>query len=261
MLLKEKNKTENVHSRVFQTFKELQQKLPMNFLKMKVISSQKYIVPKLTVLNEIEKKKLLFKNHGKSIKPVENKKSIFIFTEEKSKKRFENQMKTLMTQRNNSIENLKKKYLSLNYDEESSCSKREFNDSPYNEKIKLQRNYPYPHYTKDSDMKTNVYLPSIISRLKCSVPRSQRETNGFLIQGQSIELRKGEIFHKCNSIKNNNNLFTIQATPSKNRYPQIESLLSTSNDNNIKSMRTLNKNKKIIIRKELKIDSDEDSKN
>ena len=63
---------------------------------------------------------------------------------------------------------------------------------------------PQPYYfhsslVTDAQMKNNIYLPKIMDRMKYSIPRGEREKNGFLIKGKAL------FSHKKNHDEHKNN--------------------------------------------------------
>ena len=52
--------------------------------------------------------------------------------------------------------------------------------------MEAQHYYFHSSVVKDAQMKNNIYLPRIIERMKYSIPRSQREKNGFRVEGKGI---------------------------------------------------------------------------
>ena len=52
-------------------------------------------------------------------------------------------------------------------------------------------------------MKNNIYLPNIMDRMKYSIPRNEREINGFLLEGKSIFSNKNKNDEYKNNHENN----------------------------------------------------------
>ena len=108
-------------------------------------------------------------------------------------------------------------------------------------------------------MKNNIYLPSIINRLKNSLPRNQRNSSGFILNGFGIKHEKNE------NININNSYLDINNVNDGKKYRFIKNksgpvyLLSYDNkndkqfDRNIKGKK---KNKSHLYKKKLKIYDD-----
>ena len=54
------------------------------------------------------------------------------------------------------------------------------------EEMEPQPYYFHSNVVSDAQMKNNIYLPKIMDRMKYSVPRGEREKNGFLVKGKAI---------------------------------------------------------------------------
>ena len=49
-----------------------------------------------------------------------------------------------------------------------------------------QHYYFHSNVINDAQMKNNIYLPKIMDRMKYSIPRNERDKNGFLVEGKAI---------------------------------------------------------------------------
>ena len=61
------------------------------------------------------------------------------------------------------------------------------------EEMETQHYYFHSSVVKDAQMKNNIYLPRIMERMKYSIPRFERDKNGFLVQGKSIFHKKKDV--------------------------------------------------------------------
>lgn len=229
---KEAIKTDEVHARIFQTYKDLQKMIPKNILQTRVFRSQKYPVKIQPLLTHIEqekqkdlkeflpqnlniKKKILFsppknifiitndtyplRNDSKTLENKETPLTQFNRLNNNSK-RFRNQY---FLSCNNSHSKSHHKYLysfkennnnSINENNSQSNLSKSFNNEDPSEKENekkeiIQQENLHDGYKikkiKDSNLKHNIYLPSIIDRLKLSEPRGERQKKGLIIKGQN----------------------------------------------------------------------------
>lgn len=212
--------TDNSHNKIFQTYSELRKKLPPTFFKMKVFSTPKYNINKKPLLKKIENDK------NSTIKKIDKPQSI---------DQFINGNKNIYILSNKTI-NLKKyrnlRPIHFNKDKYNEMMKKTLltekdnNNTEINEYINYdsielpQNNECLPYYfhsnpIKDSNMKNNIYLPKIMDRMRNSIPRNERDKNGFLIEGLGVfssnkvkydELNdKYEININANAKQNNDN--------------------------------------------------------
>ena len=204
MLLDNKReKTINNHKKVFKLYKELKKILPIGYLKTRVSKGQKYSIQKQSILTKIEKEKLKeFITPTKITKNLFYNKNIYLFSgkDEQAKKFLKK------------IQNLKKcpKQISLDYDDidllinapnnslKTLNIKNQSNLNNYlsnSKKIKSKEedeinsisNNSRGHFRRTTInkyiMKNNIFLPSITNRLKNNLPRYERQTEGFLLEG------------------------------------------------------------------------------
>ena len=206
MLINEqKAKAINNHKNVFMTYKELKKILPYGIIKRNVPENQRFNLQVKPIIIQIEKEKNrditpsnLFRNllHNKNIHLFEgekenNKKLLskikyFYPTPKHSKISFLNNDSLI-----SSILELKS-HTSNNPNMVNDClinskilSFRNENENETEINSDLSRGKGYFRSTKidNSFLKSNIYLPSIISRLKNKLPRYKRQINELSIKG------------------------------------------------------------------------------
>lgn len=288
MLEIKKIKAIKSHLNIYKTYKELNNILPFGYIKTKVSPSQKYFFKKQPILINLEKEKNNIISPTKITKNLLYNKNIYIFSEEndKSKKMISKLKKyysynnkstkinsiksesniisdiqnTLNNSRNSSnLNNYIINANTINFQNGSKENEQSKNDL----NINVSRNEPglYPNNIRNSYrsssinnyfMKNNIYLPSIINRLKNNLPRYQRENNGFLLNGFGKNTTK-EINTNINSdnynfkkykIQNENNFMNkYKFIKSKSGLSYIESYEIKNNINqNIGSIKKKHKN-------------------
>ena len=183
--------TDNSHNKIYQTYAELKKKLPPNFLKMKVISSPKYSINKKPLLKKIENDKLNL------IKKVENpldknkfiNKNIYILNDETIKLKKAINLKPIIFHEQKYDENLKKTLLTEKdkiTDYMIEQNQNNLNDFLQNSPDDYQGHNFHSNPITDVHMKSNIYLPKIIDRMKYNIPRNERDKNGFHVDGIGI---------------------------------------------------------------------------
>ena len=180
--------TDNSHNRIYQTYAELKKKIPTKLFKIKVLSSPKYSLNKKPILTQIENNKI------NPIKPKHSNfqtknKNIYLLSNKTINLKKSKKLKPINSQINDEI--IKKNLLG-DYDEKNFKSDLEsFNnfleglEQPA-EEMEPQHYYFHSSVVNDSQMKNNIYLPKIMDRMKYSLPRNERERNGFLVEGKPI---------------------------------------------------------------------------
>ena len=183
--------TDNSHNKIYQTYAELKKKLPPNFLKMKVISSPKYSINKKPLLKKIENDKLNL------IKKVENpldknkfiNKNIYILNDETIKLKKAINLKPIIFHEQKYDENLKKTLLTEKdkiTDYMIEQNQNNLNEFLQNSPDDYQGYNFHSNPITDVHMKSNIYLPKIIDRMKYNIPRNERDKNGFHVDGIGI---------------------------------------------------------------------------
>lgn len=185
--------TDNTHKNIYETYNELKKQLPTKLFRMKVFSTPKYTIDKKPILTRIENEKI------NSIKQVEKptnvskflsaSKKIYILSNKtiNLKKRhlkpiaFEQKnddifKKTLLTEKDNKVNNTEQNE-NGNYNYNYALSTENTESMGYNFR---------PHIINDANMKSNIYLPRIIDRMKYSLPRNERDKSGFLVEGVGV---------------------------------------------------------------------------
>ena len=54
------------------------------------------------------------------------------------------------------------------------------------EEMEPQHYYFHSNVVNDAQMKNNIYLPKIMDRMRYSIPRNERDKNGFLVEGKAL---------------------------------------------------------------------------
>ena len=180
--------TDNSHNKIFQTYAELKKQLPPTFFKMKVLSTPKYNLDKKPILKKIEYDKKNQKSHKNNFLQLQNK-NIYILSNKTINLKKPKILKPIIS---HEYDEIIKKNLVLDKSDKTS---RNDTDVLQNflvgleepvEEMETQHYYFHSSVVKDAQMKNNIYLPRIVERMKYSIPRSQREKNGFLVEGKGI---------------------------------------------------------------------------
>ena len=182
--------TDNSHNKIFQTYAELKKKLPSTFFRMKVLSTPKYNLFKKPLLKKIEneKKNKNRNNHMNKFLQLQNK-NIFILSNKTINLKKPKNLKPIISHDYDEV--IKKNLLLDKFDKnlrnntEALQNFLEGLEEPA-EEMETQHYYFHSSVVKDAQMKNNIYLPRIVERMKYSIPRSQREKNGFRVEGKGI---------------------------------------------------------------------------
>ena len=184
--------TDKSHKRIFDTYKELKKKLPTKLFKMKVFSTPKFNFDKKPILKKIENDelnsiKLREKPIGMS-KYSQGSQKIYILSN-KTISLKQKHLKTLYSDEHKNGRILKNTLLK----EKSKLIKNNTEQNGnYDNNIESIGNQEFlgynfrSHTINDSNMKTNIYLPKIIDRMKYILPRNERERNGLLVEGVGV---------------------------------------------------------------------------
>ena len=184
--------TDKSHKRIFDTYKELKKKLPTKLFKMKVFSTPKFNFDKKPILKKIENDelnsiKLREKPIGMS-KYSQGSQKIYILSN-KTISLKQKHLKTLYSDEHKNGRILKNTLLK----EKSKLIKNNTEQNRnYDNNIESIGNQEFlgynfrSHTINDSNMKTNIYLPKIMDRMKYILPRNERERNGFLVEGVGV---------------------------------------------------------------------------
>jgi len=193
--------TDTSHNKIYQTYAELKKKLPPKLFKIKVFSSPKYNLDKKPILKKIENDKITPKSQKHNILQIKGK-NIYILSNKTINLKKPKDLKPLNFNEYDYI--IKKNLL----DDSSDKNSRNNSDSYRNfiegleepaEEMEPQPYYFHSSLVTDAQMKNNIYLPKIMDRMKYSIPRGEREKNGFLIKGKAL------FSHKKNHDEHKNN--------------------------------------------------------
>ena len=180
--------TDISHNKIYQTYAELKKKLPPKLFRIKVFSSPKYNLDKKPILKKIENDKINPKSQKHNILQIKGK-NIYILSNKTINLKKPKDLKPLNFNEYDYI--IKKNLL----DDSSDKNSRNNSDSYRNfiegleepaEEMEPQPYYFHSNVVSDAQMKNNIYLPKIMDRMKYSVPRGEREKNGFLVKGKAI---------------------------------------------------------------------------
>ena len=187
--------TDNSHNKIFQTYAELKKQLPPTFFKMKVLSTPKYNLDKKPILKKIEYDKKNQKSHKNNFLQLQNK-NIYILSNKTINLKKPKILNPIIS---HEYDEIIKKNLVLDKSDKTS---RNDTDVLQNflagleepvEEMETQHYYFHSSVVKDAQMKNNIYLPRIMERMKYSIPRFERDKNGFLVQGKSIFHKKKDV--------------------------------------------------------------------
>ena len=193
--------TDTSHNKIYQTYAELKKKLPPKLFRIKVFSSPKYNIDKKPILKKIENDKINPKSQKHNILQIKGK-NIYILSNKTINLKKPKDLKPLNFNEYDYI--IKKNLL----DDSSDKNSRNNSDSYRNfiegleepaEEMEPQPYYFHSSLVTDAQMKNNIYLPKIMDRMKYSIPRGEREKNGFLIKGKAL------FSHKKNHDEHKNN--------------------------------------------------------
>ena len=193
--------TDTSHNKIYQTYAELKKKLPPKLFKIKVFSSPKYNLDKKPILKKIENDKVNLKQQRHNLDLIKGK-NIYILSNKTINLKKPKDLKPLNFNEYDYI--IKKNLL----DDSSDKNSRNNSDSYRNfiegleepaEEMEPQPYYFHSSLVTDAQMKNNIYLPKIMDRMKYSIPRGEREKNGFLIKGKAL------FSHKKNHDEHKNN--------------------------------------------------------
>ena len=239
MLDIKKTKVINNHHKLFNTYKELNNLLPFGYIKTRISPGQKYSFQRHPIIINLEKEKDKEISPTKITKNLLYNKNIYIFSEEndctkkiisKLKKYYSynktNRMPSLQSESNATYNEQNSSNYSRNTNNLNSFEmnantiktkktdiyKNTLNENEHNNNELNKNEFEiYPDYSgkifKSSSinnciMKNNIYLPNIIDRMKNCLPRYQRESHGFLLNGYGKKS-----FQKLNDYKDQETLF------------------------------------------------------
>ena len=283
MLNRNKNTTFITHLKIFKTYKELKKILPLGFIQTRVSPNHKYSFknhPLIKLGKEKRPTKItenLLSNKNIYISSEENKtskiniynlknyylkknpKNIYAVKSEsniikKNKKNFDILINLSNYKKEIDNKNNNKKYCITGLNEKEKNKNGRRNDIIINSNSYAGSKFFRSSSINNCIMKNNIYLPSMTNRLKNSMPRYQRQNNGFILNGigkDSLKELKINIFNnynknKFNEINEQNNILRkIIFIKSKNdsSYTKSYDIKNDSIMNNIIKSKKLYKSK------------------
>ena len=180
--------TDSSHNKIYQTYAELKKKIPPKLFKIKVFSSPKYNLDKKPILKKIENDKINPKKEKPNPLQTKNKNIYLLSNKTINLKRTKN-IKPINTHeydfiiKKNLLKDINEKYL---VNETDTYQNYLAGLEEPAEEMEPQHYYFHSNVINDAQMKNNIYLPKIMDRMKYSIPRGEREKNGFLIKGKAL---------------------------------------------------------------------------
>ena len=180
--------TDTSHNKIYQTYAELKKKLPPKLFKIKVFSSPKYNLDKKPILKKIENDKVNLKQQRHNLDLIKGK-NIYILSNKTINLKKPKNLKPLNFNELDYI--IKKNLLGDDFEKNSRNNTEAYQSFLAGLEEPAEETEPQPYYfhsnvVSDAQMKNNIYLPKIMDRMKYSVPRGEREKNGFLVKGKAI---------------------------------------------------------------------------
>ena len=180
--------TDTSHNKIYQTYSELKKKLPPKLFKIKVFSSPKYNLDKKPILKKIENDKVNLKQQRHNLDLIKGK-NIYILSNKTINLKKPKNLKPLNFNELDYI--IKKNLLGDDFEKNSRNNTEAYQSFLAGLEEPAEEMEPQPYYfhsnvVSDAQMKNNIYLPKIMDRMKYSVPRGEREKNGFLVKGKAI---------------------------------------------------------------------------
>ena len=193
--------TDTSHNKIYQTYAELKKKLPPKLFKIKVFSSPKYNLDKKPILKKIENDKVNLKQQRHNLDLIKGK-NIYILSNKTINLKKPKNLKPLNFNELDYI--IKKNLLGDDFEKNSRNNTEAYQSFLAGLEEPAEEMEPQPYYfhsnvVSDAQMKNNIYLPKIMDRMKYSIPRGEREKNGFLIKGKAL------FSHKKNHDEHKNN--------------------------------------------------------
>ena len=184
--------TDTSHNKIYQTYAELKKKLPPKLFKIKVFSSPKYNLDKKPILKKIENDKVNLKQQRHNLDLIKGK-NIYILSNKTINLKKPKNLKPLNFNELDYI--IKKNLLGDDFEKNSRNNTEAYQSFLAGLEEPAEEMEPQPYYfhsnvVSDAQMKNNIYLPKIMDRMKYSVPRGEREKNGFLVKGKAIFYNK-----------------------------------------------------------------------
>ena len=184
--------TDSSHNKIYQTYAELKKKIPPKLFKIKVFSSPKYNLDKKPILKKIENDKINPKKEKPNPLHTKNKNIYMLSNKTYNLKKIKN-IKPINTHeydfiiKKNLLKDINEKYLG-NETENYQNFLAGLEDPA--EEMEPQHYYFHSNVVNDAQMKNNIYLPKIMDRMRYSIPRNERDKNGFLVEGKALFSKK-----------------------------------------------------------------------
>ena len=180
--------TDTSHNKIYQTYAELKKKLPPKLFKIKVFSSPKYNLDKKPILKKIENDKVNLKQQRHNLDLIKGK-NIYILSNKTINLKKPKNLKPLNFNELDYI--IKKNLLGDDFEKNSRNNTEAYQSFLAGLEEPAEEMEPQPYYfhsslVTDAQMRNNIYLPKIMDRMKYSIPRGEREKNGFLVKGKAI---------------------------------------------------------------------------
>ena len=180
--------TDSSHNKIYQTYAELKKKIPPKLFKIKVFSSPKYNLDKKPILKKIENDKINPKKERPNPLQTKNKNIYLLSNKTISLKKIKN-IKPINTHeydfiiKKNLLKDINEKYIG-NETENYQNFLAGLEDPA--EEMEPQHYYFHSNVVNNAQMKNNIYLPKIMDRMRYSIPRNERDKNGFLVEGKAL---------------------------------------------------------------------------
>ena len=180
--------TDSSHNKIYQTYAELKKKIPPKLFKIKVFSSPKYNLDKKPILKKIENDKINPKKERPNPLQTKNKNIYLLSNKTISLKKIKN-IKPINTHeydfiiKKNLLKDINEKYFG-NETENYQNFLAGLEDPA--EEMEPQHYYFHSNGVNDAQLKNNIYLPKIMDRMRYSIPRNERDKNGFLVEGKAL---------------------------------------------------------------------------
>lgn len=263
LLDRKREKIINNHKRVYSLYKELKKTLPIGYIKTRVSKGQRYSIKTQSILTRLEKEKIKqLISPSKITKNLFYDKSIYLFSGENERtQKFLNKIQTFKkfhkeiclsddTDIINTPSSNTKTKIYDNYITNSKNIKLNINSKDVNEiSLELKSKAPFRSSTiNNCIMKNNVFLPSITSRLKNNIPRYNRQSEGFLLEG----IGKYSFKNICSEEKNINEYTNIDEDLLKNdkkvEYETIKFIKNNKKSDISENIRNISGNKDINVK-------------
>ena len=198
------------HKKLFKTYKELQSILPFGFIKTKICLKPKYEVPNPSILKQLEQEKDKQLEHSPPIKTKNllYNKNIYLYSNDNETKKIVYKLKEYQKIYNRTSVSLKKRFEKNNDINKTDNNRILLNNNNRNENNEiLDSGHKYKSFSINNyNLKTNICLPSITSRMKNRISRNIKVKKGLSLRG----FGKESLNHlDSTENKNDKNLYEI----------------------------------------------------